>query len=171
MEAKKGAEVIYIRPDPLHVWYASFTVCQTLRMWSCVFDECENVFDRVLALRALEFFQQPPDKVVSDKPQYTKNDAFLDILRDMIKAGSNIKVEDFYRKKKGKGGEQKPVKPKAGQKESELLVIPEQYEKMAKRRMMDVHQEQKRKKKEQALHPDEGPVDYYEKCIVGEDCL
>ena len=63
------------------------------------------------------------------------------------------------------------MKPKAGQKESELLVIPEQYEKMAKRRMMDVHQEQKRKKKEQALHPDEGPVDYYEKCIVGEDCL
>ena len=60
MEAKKGAEVIYIRPDPLHVWYASFTVCQTLRMWSCVFDECENVFDRVLALRALEFFQQTP---------------------------------------------------------------------------------------------------------------
>lgn len=52
-----------------------------------------------------------------------------------------------------------------------MLVIPEQYEKMAKRRMMDVHQEQKRKKKEQALHPDEGPVDYYEKCIVGEDCL
>ena len=171
MEAKKGSEVVYIRPDPLHLWYGSFTVCQTVRMWMSVFDECESVFDRVLALRSLEYFRQPPEKIVYDEEEYTKNDAFRDIILEKIKKGENLKLEQFYKMKKGKGGEIKPVKRKQGKKESDLLLSPPEYEAVAKRRMMDVHQEQKRKKKEQALYPDEGPIDVYEECIGDEDCL
>ena len=90
MEAKKGSEVVYIRPDPLHLWYGSFTVCQTVRMWMSVFDECESVFDRVLALRSLEYFRQPPEKIVYDEEEYTKNDAFRDIILEKIKKGEIV---------------------------------------------------------------------------------
>ena len=74
-------QTIFIRPDPLHSWYASFIVCQTLRMWISAFEKCQDTFDRVLALRSLVYFQQPAKKKqLPDNKEYTKQHAFYDIL-------------------------------------------------------------------------------------------
>ena len=52
-----------------------------------------------------------------------------------------------------------------------FIVIPKEFDKEAKRRMMDYHQYIKHEKTKQEINPDEGPVDVYAECIVGSSSM
>ena len=81
--------MLFIRPDPSHSWYATFTTCQTLRMWTALFMKCTSESDRVLALRALVYFAQPPDKYeLPRREEYTKEMAFRDLIKEEQQQGS-----------------------------------------------------------------------------------
>ena len=158
-------QTIFIRPDPLHSWYASFIVCQTLRMWISTFEKCQDTFDRVLALRSLLFLQQPAKKKkFQDNKEYTKQHAFYDILMEKIKQGENIKLEDFF-KKRLKDKLNDPKKKQAYLNKGEPwndLVIPEDYKKEAKKKMMEKHKSVKRERSKQDIIPDIGPIDVFD---------
>ena len=165
-------QTIFIRPDPLHSWYASFIVCQTLRMWISAFEKCQDTFDRVLALRSLVYFQQPAKKKqLPDNKDYTKQHAFYDILMEKKKQGEDIKLEAFYKKrlqKKLDDPKKKLDDPKKKQDYLNLrepwkdLVIPKEFDEEAKRKMMANHKNIKREKIKQDIIPDIGPIDVFD---------
>lgn len=166
-EAKKIKQIPYILPDPYHTWYASFTVTQTLRMWMSQYENSFNIQDRVLALQSMEYFQQPPEKRVFEDPKdYTKQHAFVDICKDK---GMDI---DAFRKKKTKKSDKKGkiVEKKPAEDYSDIL-IPTEFIKDSKIRMMKRHQDIKQERNKQDLNPDEGPVDVYSECIVGSSSM
>lgn len=158
-------QTIFIRPDPLHSWYASFIVCQTLRMWISTFEKCQDTFDRVLALRSLIYFQQPAKKKqLPDNKEYTKQHAFYDILMEKKKQGEDIKLESFYKKRlKNKLNDPKKKQDYLNTREPwNDLVIPKEYEGEAKRKMMANHKSIKREKNKQDIIPDIGPIDVFD---------
>ena len=158
-------QTIFIRPNPLHSWYASFIVCQTLRMWISTFEKCQDTFDRVLALRSLIYFQQPAKKKqLPDNKEYTKQHAFYDILMEKKKQGEDIKLESFYKKRlKNKLNDPKKKQDYLNTREPwNDLVIPKEYEGEAKRKMMANHKSIKREKNKQDIIPDIGPIDVFD---------
>lgn len=179
--------MLYIRPDPLHTWYATFTTCQTLRMWTTLFNKCDVESDRVLALRALVYFAQPPDKEkLKNRNEFTKQDALLEILREEIKQGRNLRIEDFLKSRKRKAGsESKQIDIstiKDDRKLASMLQIPDTvyrvengkkitYKEAAKKRMMKYRQRIKHRQQEQDLNPDEGPIDVFESCFYNDESM
>ena len=105
--------MLFILPDPAHSWYAAFTTCQTLRMWTTLFLKCTSESDRVLALRALVYFAQPPDKhELPRREDYTKEMAFRDLIREEQQQGSSVTLEQFMKPRKRKtDGEPMKQKP------------------------------------------------------------
>ena len=49
-------QTIFIRPNPLHSWYASFIVCQTLHMWISTFEKCRDI-GKTYLMNVFEKFQ------------------------------------------------------------------------------------------------------------------
>ena len=162
-EVKSIKQIPYCRPDPYHSWYATFTVTQTLRMWMSQFENSLNIQDRIAALQSMEYFQQPPEKKVFEDPnKYTKQHALLDYIKE-----KGLDIENFRKKKKTKS-EKKGKQPEKQPDDNDIndIVIPKEFDKEAKRRMMDYHQYIKHEKTKQEINPDEGPVDVYAECIV-----
>lgn len=163
-ESKSIVQIPYILPDPYHTWYASFTTTQTLRMWMSQFENTTNIQDRIHALHSMEYFKQPPKKeVLPDSSLYTKEKAFADVL--FAEHGVRDKSILLPYVKVSKRGEKKNQERRVAD-DCSNLEIPSSYQNRAKRKMMLEHQKVKRKRTEQDLNPDEGPVDYYAECIV-----
>ena len=162
--------MLFIRPDPSHSWYATFTTCQTLRMWTALFMKCTSESDRVLALRALVYFAQPPDKYeLPRREEYTKEMAFRDLIKEEQQQGSSVTVEQFMKVRKRKN-DGEPKKTKSGTDHRSLrLEIPEKYRKAAKEKMMKYRKDIKRKQQEMDVFPDEGPIDVYENCLYTDE--
>ena len=163
--------MLFIRPDPAHSWYAAFTTCQTLRMWTTLFLKCTSESDRVLALRALVYFAQPPDKhELPRREDYTKEMAFRDLIREEQQQGSSVTLEQFMKPRKRKtDGEPKKPKPNSEHRVNMRLEIPERYRRAAKERMMKYRKDIKRQQQEMDVYPDEGPIDVYENCLYSDE--
>ena len=176
--------MLFIRPDPSHSWYATFTTCQTLRMWTALFMKCTSESDRVLALRALVYFAQPPDKYeLPRREEYTKEMAFRDLIKELdhifdtlncrilhlLPINPTVTVEQFMKVRKRKN-DGEPKKTKSGTDHRSLrLEIPEKYRKAAKEKMMKYRKDIKRKQQEMDVFPDEGPIDVYENCLYTDE--
>lgn len=162
-EAKSIVQIPYVLPDPYHTWYATFTVTQTLRMWMSQYQNTSNIQDRIQALYSMTYFQQPPKKEeLGDGKWYTKKHAFADMAKE-----NGWNLEQYI--KIGKRGEKKN-EHKVAENYSNIE-IPKNYIREAKRRMMDYHQEIKKKQIKQDLNPSEGPVDVYRACIHSNSCM
>ena len=165
-------QTIFIRPDPLHSWYASFIVCQTLRMWTSAFEKCMDAFDRVLALRSLVYFQQPREKrSLPNNKDYTKLHAFYDIIMERKKHGEDISIDQFLKERVKKRTNDPKKKQDLNTREPwNDLVIPKEYRDEAKKKMMAEHKRVKREKNKQDIIPDRGPIDVFDLGFL-EDCL
>jgi hypothetical protein len=139
-------------------------------MWTALFMKCTSESDRVLALRALVYFAQPPDKYeLPRREEYTKEMAFRDLIKEEQQQGSSVTVEQFMKVRKRKN-DGEPKKTKSGTDHRSLrLEIPEKYRKAAKEKMMKYRKDIKRKQQEMDVFPDEGPIDVYENCLYTDE--
>ena len=132
--------------------------------------KCTSESDRVLALRALVYFAQPPEKYeLPRREDYTKEMAFRDLIKEEQQQGSSVTLEQFMKVRKRKN-DGEPKKTKTGvDHRSMRLEIPEKYRKAAKEKMMKYRKDIKRKQQEMDVFPDEGPIDVYENCLYSDE--
>ena len=138
-----------------------------------LFRNCHSVSDRVIALRAMTYFNHPPDKKALPIPEsYSKDQAFRDMMREKYNT-EDLEVYKLHGKResnKDKDGNssKRPRTDKSSSKRNTVKYDLKKYKELAKETkqyMMAVRKEIRNKKKEQDLHPDEGPVDIYIDCI------
>ena len=169
IESKAIIQIPYVLPDPYHTWYASFTVTQTLRMWMSQFENTSNIQDRIQALHAMEYFKHPPEKVtLPDPDEYTKKKAFADLIFEQNNKRSKDLLLPYVRI--GKRAEKKNQEKRVADDFSNIE-IPSNMKARAKERMMSVHKRIKKRRIEQDLNPDDGPVDYYTECIIQDTSM